>query len=268
MSKSRLCGNPDVLMSYLYEDGDEAERRAFAAHLPGCAACSREVEEFKALRGALGAWTPPEQILGFRVVRDEGVAKPRASWFRVPALPVWAQLAAASLVVGIAAGLAGLEVRYDAQGFVVRTGWGVPAGETAGAAPSASVAQTAGGSDAPWRADLVALSRELRGEIRDQAERAPSPGIVPAASGGGRAMSDDEFLARMRQLIEASEQRQQRELALRLSEVMRDVETQRRVDLARVANSLGIVEGRAGLAVAEQRDMLNYLMRVSSREPK
>ena len=37
MSESRLCGNPDVLMSYLYEDGDEAERRAFENHLAGCA---------------------------------------------------------------------------------------------------------------------------------------------------------------------------------------------------------------------------------------
>lgn len=79
-------------------------------------------------------------------------------------------------------------------------------------------------------------------------------------------MSDAEFLARMRELVEASEQRQQRELALRLSQVVRDVETQRRVDLARVADSLGIVEGRTGLAVAEQRDLLNYLVRVSSRE--
>jgi anti-sigma factor RsiW len=268
MSNSRFCGNPDVLMSYLYEDGDEAERRAFAAHLPGCAACSREVEEFRAVRGALGAWTPPERVLGFRVVRDEVAAKPRTAWFRVPALPVWAQLAAASLVVGMAAGLAGLEIRYDAQGFVVRTGWGAPASQTPGAAPSGDAAQMAKGSEAPWRADLVALSRELRGEIQAQAQSAPSPGIVPAASRPGRAMSDEEFLATMRRLVEASEQRQQRELALRLSEVMRDVETQRRVDLARVANSLGIVEGRAGLAVAEQRDMLNYLMRVSSREQK
>lgn len=268
MSNRRLCGNPDVLMSYLYEDGDEAERRAFAAHLADCAACSREVEEFKALRGTLGAWTPPERILGFRVVGGDVAEKPRSSWFRMPALPVWAQLAAASLVVGLAAGLAGLEVRYDAQGFVVRTGWGVPAGDTTGAAPATDAVQTARGPEAPWRADLVALSEELRGEIRDQPRPAPAQGIVPAASGPGRAMSDDEFLARVRQLVEASEQRQQRELALRLSEVMRDVETQRRVDLARVADSLGIVEGRAGLAVAEQRDMLNYLMRVSSREPK
>ena len=33
MSDKRWCGNPDVLMSYLYEDGDERERAAFETHL-------------------------------------------------------------------------------------------------------------------------------------------------------------------------------------------------------------------------------------------
>ncbi|MEW5983531.1 MAG: hypothetical protein AB1806_14350 [Acidobacteriota bacterium] len=264
MSESQLCGNQDVLLSYLYEDGDEAERQAFGAHLARCEACAREVERYQALRAELTAWTPPEQVLGFRVVRDRAQAKPALAWLRLPALPLWAQLAAASLVVGIAAGLAGLEVRYDPRGFTVRTGWGGPAGETAAAVPSPVPA--AGGSESPWRGDLVALGDQLRGEFRNQIQRAPATGLVPVAS--GRTMNDAEFLAHVRTLVEASERRQQRELALRLSEVVRDFETRRRVDLARVANSLGLVEGRTGLAVAEQRDMLNYLMRVSSRDPK
>lgn len=260
MSDSRLCGNPDVLMSYLYEDGDVSERQAFEAHLAECPACARDVAEFRSLRAGLAEWAPPEQVLGFRVVRDPAPARPRLAWLRAPAFPVWAQLAAASLVVGIAAGLAGLELRYDAQGFTVRTGWTSPA-----VPASVEPVRAAAPGEAPWRTELAALGDQLRAEIRQSTPREPAPSLVQT-SGAGRTMSDAEFLARMRELVEASEQRQQRELALRLSQVVRDVETQRRVDLARVADSLGIVEGRTGLAVAEQRDLLNYLVRVSSRE--
>lgn len=268
MSESRLCGNPDVLMSYLYEDGDESERLAFEAHLTVCAECAREVREIRALRAGLANWAPPDQVLGFRVVRETAPSPPRRNWLRVPSLPLWAQLAAASLIVGVAAGLAGLDVRYDAQGFAVRTGWGKPADVATGPGTAPIAVAPASGGEAPWQADLVALGEELRAELRERNRLVPAGDVVPASAGPARAMSDSEFLARMQELVEASEQRQQRELALRLSEIMRDVETQRRVDLARVANSLGAVEGRTGLAVAEQRDMLNYLMRVSSREQR
>jgi hypothetical protein len=79
-------------------------------------------------------------------------------------------------------------------------------------------------------------------------------------------MSDGEYMARVRQLIEASETRQQRELALRLTQFMRDTETQRRADMARVADGLGVLEGRTGAAVAQQREMMNYLVRVSQKQ--
>jgi hypothetical protein len=84
--------------------------------------------------------------------------------------------------------------------------------------------------------------------------------------GSGKAMSDGEYMARVRQLIEASETRQQRELALRLTQFMRDTETQRRADMARVADGLGVLEGRTGAAVAQQREMMNYLVRVSQKQ--
>ena len=79
-------------------------------------------------------------------------------------------------------------------------------------------------------------------------------------------MSDAELLARVRQLIEASETRTDREMALRLAQVVRDVDTQRRADMTRVADSFGVLEGRTGAAVAQQREMMNYLVRVSQRQ--
>jgi hypothetical protein len=63
----------------------------------------------------------------------------------------------------------------------------------------------------------------------------------------------------MRALIEESERRQQRELALRLAQVVQDVETQRRADLVQIEQNIGHIEG----LTAAQRDMMQYLVRVS-----
>ena len=193
------------------------------------------------------------------------------SWLAVPVLPVWAQLGAAALLVGVAVGISGLEVRYDNQGVTVRTGWqragksqpsAVPA---VPAVPASTIpASAASGASAPWRADLTALEQQLRTEYRSSS----SAGQALQAS-SGPPMSEQEFMRRVRQLVDASETRQQRELALRLSAVVRDMETQRRADMVRVADVFGRVEGRAGAAVAQQRDIMNYLRRVSlEREPR
>ena len=144
----------------------------------------------------------------------------------------------------------------------MRTGWNQPA--TTRQAVATPLAQ-AGGADAPWRADLTALQEQMRGEIR---QSAPAPGAMPvstAAAGGGKAMSDAEFMARVKQLIEASETRTEREMALRMAEVVRDMDTQRRADLRRVADGIGVLEGRTGAVTVQQREMMNYLMRVSQK---
>ena len=112
MNETPFCGNSDVLMSYLYDEGDEHERRAFEIHLRTCEACARDVAGLRSVRGDLAAWTPPEAVLDFRIVRDPA-PKRRFAWLAVPELPVWAQFAAATLVVGIAVGLSGLEVIYN-----------------------------------------------------------------------------------------------------------------------------------------------------------
>jgi anti-sigma factor RsiW len=261
MNDSRYCGNPDVLMSYLYEEGPDDDRRAFEAHLRQCTSCAAEVASLRAVREGMSGWTPPESVLDFRIVRHPAPPKSRWSWMST--MPAWAQLAAASLVIGVAAGLAGLDVRYGKDGLAVRTGWSRPA-ETraAGAPPLASAA----GSEAPWRADLAALQQQIRSEMRRPAEAPAAAPVSTAGAGSHRAMSDEEWMARVKQLIEASETRTQREMALRLAEVVRDVDTQRRADMRRVADGLGVLEGRTGAVTAQQREMMNYLMRVSQRQ--
>ncbi|MFO7694468.1 MAG: zf-HC2 domain-containing protein [Vicinamibacterales bacterium] len=261
MNDSPYCGNPDVLMSYLYEESPAEERLAFEAHLRQCERCAAEAAALRAVRVDMAGWTPPETVLDFRIVREPAPAKSRWGWMST--MPAWAQLAAASLVIGVAAGLSGLDVQYGKDGLIVRTGWSRPADtRPAGARPEASAAS----ADAPWHADLAALQEQMRSEF---SQAAPAPSAVPvsaAVAGGGKAMSDGEFMARVKQLIEASETRTQREMALRMTEMVRDMDTQRRADMRRVADGLGVLEGRTGAVTAQQREVMNYLMRVSQRQ--
>jgi hypothetical protein len=228
------------------------------------------VAELRTVRTDLAAWTPPEALLDFRIVREPAPRR-RFAWLAVPPLPAWAQLAAASLVVGVAVGISGLEVRYNPQdGLSVRAGWNKAASsEPSGAAQTAQAAPAAAArADAPWKADLAALRDEWK---RDLQSAAPAS-TTPSAAGGtrlvknGAAMTDEEFLARIRPLLEASETRLQREMALRLTQVVRDMDTQRRADLARVADGIGQLEGRTSAAVAQQRELANYILRVSQRQ--
>ncbi|MCX6538962.1 MAG: zf-HC2 domain-containing protein [Acidobacteria bacterium] len=267
MSDRRFCGNVDVLMSYLYEEDDSLERQAFETHLAGCEACAGEVSAMRAVRGGLAAWAPPETVLDFRIVREPESRPRRFAWVSIPQMPAWAQFAAASLVVGVAVGISGLEVRYDQQGWTVRAGWSKQvSAQTAVAAPS-GVQQASTATDAPWRAELAAFEQKLRTERRPADAGGSDPGVRQASNAGPRQpMSDQAFMARVRELIDASETRQQREMAVRISQVMRDFDTQRRTDLTRVVNGMGALEGRTGAAVAEQRELLNYLVRVSQKQ--
>ena len=70
-------------------------------------------------------------------------------------LPVWAQVAAALLVLGVSAGIANLDVRYDQSGLTIRTGWSPDAAcARSRRRPAAGTARRRQPPAAPWRADL------------------------------------------------------------------------------------------------------------------
>jgi hypothetical protein len=46
---------------------------------------------------------------------------------------------------------------------------------------------------------------------------------------------------------------------------VRDFDAQRSDDMARIERTIGQMDGTTGVEVAQQRQMLNYLMRVSQR---
>jgi hypothetical protein len=149
--------------------------------------------------------------------------------------------------VGLA--IANVQVRYDAGGFRLSTGWMSPAA----AAPTASA--PAGPDD--WRPALASMADELRRELRRS-----EPAAVPVS--GIRASTDGEqTLRRVSALIAQSEERQRQELAKQLLQVGRDFDTQRRADLMRINQVFGRLDGQTGEVARTQRQMLDYIVRVS-----
>jgi hypothetical protein len=252
-------GRDDLLVAYLYDEIETAERAAFGAHLSACGRCTRELAALRGVRSTLSAWAPPEPrvVMNYepRATSDEPRAtshEPRAtSWHDVPG---WAQVVAALLVLGVSAAIANVEVRRDASGWTMRTGWSKVA------APTAVAPATAANSSAPWRADLTALERQLRTEFQ------PSPARAVPAAATPNAMSDAELQRRVRAIISESERRQERELALRVAEVVKDVNAQRQADLMKIDRSLGFIQTSTYGEQMKQRELVNYLLKVSQKQ--
>ncbi|MEW6323002.1 MAG: zf-HC2 domain-containing protein [Acidobacteriota bacterium] len=256
MSTTMGCDDKERLVAYLYEDLATSERLAVERHLAGCAACAAELESLGAVRGLLAGWTPPDAELGFEIVRSTRRAAPAARGAWASALPVWAQVAAAALVVAAGAAIANVQVRYGAEGLSVTTGWlNAP---QMGPAPAAPAGLAQAPRDDEWRAALAALEEKVQRDL--DRLRADAPARAAAA-----APDEAAVLRRVNALIEASEQRQRKELAYRLSQMGRDFDVQRRADLVRIERGLGQLDARAGAEAARQRQLLNYVMRASTQ---
>lgn len=231
-----FCGylnRDDVLVAYLYDDIEPEQRSRFEAHFASCARCRDEVAALRGVRARLAQWSPPV----FAPAPNPESRAPTPWWRSVPA---WAQVAAAMLFLGIVAGLANVELRWAPDGVTVRTGWSKPALP----APAAA-----------WREDLAALEARLRTEL-----------VAVGARSAASSPSDADIVRRVRPLVAESERRQQRELALRVADAMRDLETERRADLVKIDRSLGVIRNNTGVEVLKQRELLNYLVRASQNK--
>ncbi|MGE0462418.1 MAG: anti-sigma factor [Vicinamibacterales bacterium] len=269
MSETFTCDDKDQLVAFLYDELGEDARRRVAEHLRICAACADEVAGLTHVREELAAWAPPAADLGFTIVptartadRPPQVRRP-ARWWAPSSAPAWARAAAAVLVLAAGLSIANLQVRYGAEGFVITTGWMAPATPpptTAAVAATPASTAAAPAASADWRPALAALEASLREEIQAARSGAVAAG-TPAARGNGLTPE------RIAELIEQSERRQRQELALRLTQFGRDLEVQRRSDLVRINQGFGQFEGRAGAEIARQRQMLDYIMRVSAQPP-
>jgi len=257
MSTHFHCDDTETLVAYLYDDIKPGARESVERHLPGCARCRDELAALGGVRRTLSEWMPPAPALRFTVVPESAVSnvvRPNVpAWQTVPR---WAQAIAAMLALAVAASVANVQVRRDDGGWTVSTGWMTPA-----------VAATAVGPAAPeaWRPALVSLEESLRREFLAPSAAAPGTATTTAA---GTASSDLVTLSRLQALIQASEKRQQQELAMRLAQFGRDVDVQRRADLIRIDQGIGQLEGRTGAEVERQRELLNYIMRAGLKPPQ
>jgi hypothetical protein len=263
-----------MLMSYLYDDIDPVDRQAFEQHLATCARCRTELNGLGDVRGQLARWTPPEPAVGVaprqttivaarQITRSEtsdlvvGIDDVRRGWWRD--IPAWARVAAAFLVLGVSAGIANLDIRYDQNGLSVRTGWSKTVSTVATGSPAAATS-----APAEWRAALMALEQQLRSEMH-----ASQP---TASSGGPQAVrassSDAEIMRRVKSLVDESERRQQNELALRMGEAIRDLNVQRQADLRRIDQNLGVIQDRTGVEVLRNRQKLDYILQRVSQQPQ
>ena len=249
-NRESICGDPAALVGYLYGECSPDERAALTAHLATCEPCRTDVDALRETREALTAWTAPDDAPGVRVAVEPPHTTRSGGW-GWSAVPVWAQAAAAVFI--FACGAAGaavmnLDVRYDATGLTVRTGWG--------ASPAAAPVP-----------DAAAIDERIRAVLRQAPAEAPlsvrAVSASPAAATGAQSATAEDLLRRVEQMLAASESRQQRELALRVSQVLRDVDSQHRSDMARIERTVSPVAGLTAEEIQEQRQMLNYLMRVS-----
>jgi len=244
------CDDKQTLIAYLYDEVDTGTRERVDAHLAACPRCAAEVRALGDVRLELSQWAPPDAELGFAVVRNStreseqrtaDVLRPARWWQTVPG---WAQAAAAILVLAAGAAIANIQVRSGPDGFTVSTGW-MPVPVPVAPAPSE-----------PF--DGVAIERRVEGleqQLRSEIKSAREPEAVRAAA----APADEATIRRVRQLLEASEQRQKQELAFRLTQFASEMDVLRRADAHRMTRGLVQFDEQ----MFRQQQLLNNIVRIS-----
>ena len=215
-----ITNREDTVIAYLYEDLAPGERLAFEAHLTQCFVCQSELNELGEVRGQLQQWSPPEPVRALSgmtgTVASPPVAAPtpRSMWKDIP---VWAQAAAAVLVLGVAAGAANLQVKVATDGVTVNTGWLKPV-------VPASLATDGAVSQDDLRALAVALRQEMDSKMN------ATSALVETTT----ARRSDEVLNKTRAMLASSEQNVLREAGIGVGKVWTDVMAQRDRDMANI----------------------------------
>jgi len=249
MNMQFTCDDKATLVSYLYGEVDAPTRRAVDDHLSTCAACAAEVTALGDVRSELGLWAAPEAELDFAIVKKSQLAaasvlRPARWWNSVP---VWAQAAAAVLVVAAGVSIANLQIKSGPDGFSVSTGWMQPAVVTQpGPLPTAAD---------DYKTQLASLEQKLRDEIRASRDQQATTRVAAASTG-----ADEATLRRVQQMIAASEQRHSQELAAQMVQLSNDLNLQRRADLMNIQRAFTTQESQ----MFRQRQMLNNVVRVAN----
>jgi hypothetical protein len=254
-----MC-DKELLVAYVYDDIIDMDRARVERHLRECAACRAEAIALRTVRDDLTAWDAPQPTTGFRLVSDR---KPswRAWW-----TPAFGLAAAAVLLLAAASAIANVEVSYGANGLAVRTGWNRPQEVVREVkvdpkpAQPASVADQRSSLDAATLATISQRLTALESSMRGTATRQVSATSAHPA--------DTQILQRVSDLVAQSETRQQQELALRIAQLIRDVDAQRVADLMRIQQGQGRIEAMTTAEAAAHRDLASYLLTSSKQQQK
>lgn len=249
-----MC-DKELLVSYVYDELQGAERKAFQHHLVSCLECREEVQGLRATRGHLASWTAPERALDLTM---PGTPAARAAR-RFTIAPGWALAAAAALVLAVGSALANVELSTGDGGVTLRVG------RATVAAPALAPA-----GDAETRQALAAVQqrvRDLEAALAAQVARDGAPASVsPAVHSTDVAPLDEaELLRRVRQLISESEGRQQQQLATRLVQVMREMQAEHTMDLARIERTISQHQAVSSDEIFSQREEMKQLYRLVSQ---
>jgi hypothetical protein len=273
MSEVFRCEDKETLVAYLYGEVDPEVRREVERHLRTCTACARETDGLASVRQDLQLWMPPEPEFGFSIVQNSRATVPppatvltSSRWAALHALPAWAQVAAAAILVAAAAAIANVQVRSTSDGVVVTTGW------MQNAEPVTATATPPSGNE--WRSELVAFEQDLRRDLRREwrsdieAQRAAIRNAIasPAANGN---VDTAAVLRRVESMIDASEERSRQEMALRFAQAERTWNVRWTSDRATLTRQLGNLQGRTMAVQVGQQEIMNQfrLQRVSSPQP-
>ena len=178
---------------------------------------------------------PPHAELDFTIVKKSelppsNVLRPARWW---SAVPVWAQAAAAMLVLAAGAAIANVQVTIRSRRFLRDHGM------DRGACPERASRSRSGRTG---RRSLE--SRAGRGGTAT-AQRDSLDATSGDAGVAARGSADDAIMRRVQQLITEAEKRHSQELAVRLIDFPRDVNMQRRADLMNIARGLDELRGAA-----------------------
>jgi hypothetical protein len=289
MTTSTKCPDKASLVSFLYDEFDPAvepsvgeSKAEISRHLRECSDCASELAALGEVRQHLTAWVAPDTSPQFRLIpsamgaeRDEALHRRGwAGWLGAPrssglGTSRWPLAAAAVLVLATALGLARLDIRVDGQGLHLRTGWGHPPRTDAAVtnASSDSVAiRSVAPAGAPWKGELEAFKASVDRELTALRQATQATAGRSASSDSAPGSADAALLRRVRQLIDESEVRQQQNLAVRITELSRDFDLQRRADLVQIEQGFGRLAGQREAEAAEQRRLINAI-RVSQQRP-
>jgi hypothetical protein len=227
---NHIVDDHDALLDYLYEEGDSARRLEIAQHLQDCAPCAVAVLEFQNVRSMLSDWAPPAAR---SIAPRAASSTPAAPYQQTPArFGRFAQVAAALLIFAAGMAVSQLDLEFRNGRVIVSTPSALPA------------------------PGMREASITLQPEVPARTSAAPAPVNTGGATSGPAAARPEKIehlLQRVRAMIDQSEQRQQRELALRLSQVAREVDAQHQVDIVKIQEDMG----------RQQDATIDYLVRTS-----